>query len=306
VDKRLVVVESSRHISIENGRLKFMDGDTEARYVLPTDVAVICIDAPHAIVTSRAISAVVCAGAAIVHCDDRHLPCGVTLPMQQHGYTTERLIQQFSCRDRVANASSWRRLIQSKLRMQACALRLHGRKGALRLERLAELEPDASPTAAESQGARHYFRYLFDGGFRRRKEGAEDPINVRLNYGYAVLRALVARQLAAGGLNLALGVGHSNMTNPMNLADDFMEPFRPLVDDSVWRIWKAGRIEADFKGAEKRATLDWMSSEVFVDDEWVRVSQAIKLLVDSYIRAIAGPRPSQLAVPEVFRAASSV
>jgi CRISPR-associated protein Cas1 len=105
-----------------------------------------------------------------------------------------------------------------------------GKKGTFFLERLANKVQPGDSDQCEGQGARHYWKHLLSEGFRRSKQGATDLLNARLNFGYAVLRSLIARNLACAGLNGCLGVGHCNQQNPFHLADDLIEPYRFLVE----------------------------------------------------------------------------
>jgi len=173
--------------------------------------------------------------------------------------------------------------VRSKIRTQAANLRHLDLHGALRLERLAKEVKRGDSTNAEAQASRHYWKHLFGSEFSRHKEGAEDGLNARLNYGYAVLRALVARQLVMNGLQPALGLGHQSRQNPFNLADDFMEPFRYLVE----RLVRAsGADTAPLTSADKVALLCFMEQEVAMDGQTFRVASAVAEAVASYCRVI--------------------
>jgi CRISPR-associated protein Cas1 len=126
------------------------------------------------------------------------------------------------------------------------------------------------------RGTRHYWSHLFEGKFRREKEGAEDAINARLNFGYAVLRSMVARSLAMAGLNQALGLGHRSTENPFNLADDFIEPYRFVVEHQV-----ASGEFGEFNGAARKQLLVFVEQEIRFKAGTYRLPAAIAETVTS-------------------------
>jgi len=167
---------------------------------------------------------------------------------------------------------------------QALNLRHFGHNGALRLERICSDVRPADSGNIEAQAARHYWKHLLSPSWKRVKHGATDPLNARLNYGYAVLRALVARELAAAGLQPGLGLGHCNLENPFNLADDFMEPYRYLVER---RVLETG-YDAEFDGQARVAVLGFLESEVRLGEKVYRMPVAVSETVASFIRVLEG------------------
>ena len=301
-DHRILVIESGARLSVDRGRLKIAPEGGVPTFVLPADIASVCIDNPAAAITGAALATLAQGGATVLVSDDRHLPISLTLPAYQTGSLTARLHQQLRLAGSSRAGQIWRQLVAAKLGMQAQTLRMTRRKGALRLERLAALEDTPNPSAAESQGARHYFRNLFDQDFKRCKQGAQDGRNVRLNYGYAVVRALVARTMASHGLNLSLGFGHVNQENPMNLVDDFMEPFRPLVDYRVVQLAETWGDEPPiFKGEEKKRLLEILAMEVQIGGQDWRLPSGVAETVQSFLRLLEGS-DAGLALPLGFRA----
>lgn len=129
----------------------------------------------------------------------------------------------------------WQQTVSAKLRNQACMLRLAGKDAAMLLKWSREVR-SGDPDNLEAQAAAIYWRDLFPPAmqFRRHREGL--PPNNLLNYGYALLRAVTARALVAGGMLPAMGIHHQNKYNPFCLADDIMEPYRPYVDSLVCQL----------------------------------------------------------------------
>jgi CRISPR-associated protein Cas1 len=141
---------------------------------------------------------------------------------------------------RPLNKQLWRQIVAGKIRMQGHVLAWSGAEaGAFTL--LARKVRSGDPDNVEAQAARRYWKKLFGPEFSRDKNA--DGTNGLLNYGYAVLRAVLSRAICAAGLHPTLGIFHSNRANAFALADDLMEPYRPLVDRLVVQLVRAGATE---------------------------------------------------------------
>lgn len=287
---RILLVENPAELTLDTGRLRIRrDGKPDA-FVAPPDVAVLVLH-HHAIhISHGALQTLAEAGAAVMVTDRLHLPGGLLLPWQANRAAPSRLRRQIEHLDASLPAVLWQSLVVGRIRTQAAVLRRFGCKGALRLERMvAEVGP-GDATHREGQAARHYWQHLFE-DFKREKQGAQDPVNSRLNYGYAALRALVAREVVAAGLSPELGLGHRSQENPFNLADDFMEPYRFLVEARVKTLLDSGpeQIEAPLAGKAKQDVLRFMEGEIVMDNgNGYRVGAAVRETVASYVRILEG------------------
>jgi CRISPR-associated protein Cas1 len=196
-----------------------------------TDIAAVIVSHPQVSYTHAVLAGLAEAGAIFVACNPKHMPAAMLLPLASHSTQTERFAQQAAL-PQPARKQIWQQIIRAKILAQARLLQQ-------RLGRDFGLFPMASRVRSgdagnlESQAARIYWPALF-GDFRRDPEG--EGVNACLNYGYAVLRAVVARALCGAGLHPSLGVHHHNRYDAFCLADDLMEPFRPLVDGVVARL----------------------------------------------------------------------
>lgn len=128
----------------------------------------------------------------------------------------------------------WQLIIKEKIKNQSRVLDLYKKENKLQYIYKTVLSGDSSNR--EAYAARLYFKSLFGNDFTRDKDMA--GINSFLNYGYAILRSSLSRYVVAAGLNPSYGVGHYNKLNPFCLVDDLIEPFRPLVDSCVYRLWE--------------------------------------------------------------------
>ncbi len=296
-DQRVLVIENPAHLRMDTGRLKIERDGFAPSFVSPNDIAVLCLEHHTITVSVAVLRALAEAGAAVLVTDARHMPCAMQMPLAATGLDAGRLRQQIRLDASEKRGEVWQQLITAKLTTQAASLRALKRNGALRLERLATQVAHADQSNAEGQGARHYWTNLFPETFRRSKEGAEDPLNIRLNYGYAVLRAMIARSLVAAGLNGTLGVGHCNAGNAFNLADDFIEPYRFLVDVHLAQDADTWGEAPKFDSRAKRYLLSFVERPVRMSGQDMRLHAAVDASIASYVRILDG-KGKKLVLPE--------
>ena len=188
--------------------------------------------------TNRLVEKLMESNAVIVHCNSRHLPFSMTLPMVGHTEYTRRLRLQLESSVPLRK-NLWKQTVQAKILNQAGVLEKFG-KDAEKLRLLARKVTSGDRYNEESKAAVYYWSTLFAEwpDFIRHRDGP--PPNALLNYGYAILRAVAARALVGSGLLPALGIHHQNKYNPYCLADDIMEPYRPFVDALVFTMFQNG------------------------------------------------------------------
>lgn len=232
-DRILDISERPARLSVRNGLLAIDFGAGEEHTLPLVDVAVLIASHPQISYTQAVLAGLAEAGAMFIACNGKQMPAAMLLPLETHSTQTERFMRQAEL-SLPARKQLWRQIVQAKLRAQADLLReraghSHG------LENLALKVRSGDPQNLEAQGARIYWRALFgEDDFRRNPEGK--GLNPCLNYGYAVLRAITARALCGAGLHPSLGIHHHNRYDAFCLADDLMEPFRPLVDRVAARL----------------------------------------------------------------------
>lgn len=296
-EQRVLVIENPAHLRIDTGRLKIERNGFDHVFVSPKDVAVLCLEHHTATLSVAVLRVLAEAGAAVMITDTRHMPCAMQIPLAATGLDASRLRQQIALDASEKRGELWQQLISAKLSMQAHALRGLQRNGALRLERLATQVLHGDKSNAEGQGAKHYWNNLFPETFKRSKEGAEDPLNIRLNYGYAVLRAMIARSLVSAGLNGTLGLGHCNAGNAFNLADDFIEPYRFLVDVHLADDADTWSEAPAFDSRAKRYLLGFVERPVRMAGQDMRLHAAIDASIASFVRILDG-KGKKLVLPE--------
>jgi len=194
------------------------------------DVGLVLLDNPQILLSNALLMALNENNSAIISCDTSHLPYGLMLPMFSHHAFTEKLHTQLEASQPLMK-NLWQQTIISKIENQRAMLKKVG-ADTKKMDFYVSDVKSGDPGNVEGRAAAYYWDNVFSGtDFLRHRFG--DHPNNYLNYGYAVLRAIVARSLIASGLFPSLGIHHRNKYNPYCLADDIMEPYRPYVDSLV-------------------------------------------------------------------------
>ena len=281
-------------------RLSLCDGqlvvaqDETVRVALE-DIGWIIVDNPRTTVTASLMSACMSSGIAIVLTDERHLPSGMALPFHRHhrqSAVAERQIAlSLPLRKRL-----WQSIVRQKILNQAFVLDELGRQGGASLRAMATRVGSGDPDNVEARAARSYWSALFD-DFTRSDEA--DRRNKLLNYGYAVARAGLARALAGAGFLPSIGIKHASDTNAFNLADDLIEPLRPLVDRQVFAMTGPARPASDAMTVEdRRAMAGVLLGNARVGAETMTMLAASERTVESLGQAIEKGDRRLLALPE--------
>lgn len=291
-EHRILLIENPARLSVDLGRICISRENEKDIFVAPTDIAVVLLHHHTVELTTQAMRLLVENRAIAIVTDDRHHPCGWLTPMYGLPQATLRLHQQIGLAEDTRKRL-WQSIVQSRIRTEAKNLRDLQLNGAIRLERMADEVLLGDSSHHEGQAAKHYWDCLFGKDFKRDKQGAEDVLNAALNYGYAVLRALVARELAVASLTPMLGVGHQSRENSFNLADDFMEPYRSLVERCVYEV--QAQIKA-FDTQARMTVLTVIKQTVILGNMEFRLPAAIRESISSYVRVLESGRGG-LALP---------
>ena len=285
------IAVEGRHLSLTRGFLKVSADRAEVGRVPLDDIGGVIVHAQSTTISNSVVCALAERGALIVHCGRNYLPAAVSLPLIGHHAQTARMIAQ-------AEASApfkkqlWKQIVMRKIRMQSKCLQAAGAddQGFLLLERSVR---SGDPENIEARAAQTYWPRLFGPNFRRDRSAS--GINSLLNYGYAVLRASVGRSIVASGMNPSLGIHHRNRQNPFALADDLIEPFRPLVDLTVLGFVRDGT--EDVCPATKRRFAELLTFDLHHCGETSPVYQIILQLSQSLARSFSEAKPT-LVLPD--------
>jgi CRISPR-associated protein Cas1 len=257
------------------------------------DIAVIVLNHREITLTHPVLSACAEYGIGLYATGDNHQPSGIFLPFLSHTRTTRMMRKQLAIA-RPAAKQTWAAMVKRKIENQAACLRLCDKKGVDRMESYARRVRSGDPDNLEGQAAAFYFAQLFGADFYRSDEGRWT--NAALNYGYAVLRGAIARGLVAHGLHPTIGLFHDSEQNAFNLADDLIEPFRPLVDLHVAR--QPAAKEGDLISEDKQALVGLLNVDVQMRQGKMSVLSAIEYAVESLAR-VYEDNSSALDLPQI-------
>ena len=248
VGRVVEIATDGRHISISRGFLVVAERSEEVGRVAMDDIAAVVANAHGLTYSNNALVELSGRGVPIVLCGANHMPAAIVWPVDAHHIQTGRMNDQVAA-SLPLKKRLWAQLVRAKILAQGAALAAAGApSGGFYL--LSRKVRSGDPQNVEAEAARRYWPLLFGVAFHRDTDG--DGINGLLNYGYAVLRAGIARAVMAAGLHPSFGLMHSNRSNPMVLVDDLMEPFRPTVDREVLRT-RSCRGQRGRSGCQGRA-----------------------------------------------------
>lgn len=248
MSRRSIEISRERaHLATEHNQLLIIrDGqsrrDLEMRQrIACEDIGIVVVDHREVTYTHCALAALASHGAALVVCADDHLPAAIMLPISSHTEQVWRIQDQIAC-SKVLKKQLWTMIVKAKVRAQATNLAPDS-PARRRLQRMVSEVRSNDSTNVEAQAARMYWQSLFpphDGVRFKRTPGERKMPNAFLDYGYAALRAAVARCLVGAGLMPAIGIHHASRSNAFCLADDLMEPLRPMIDRRVRELVQEG------------------------------------------------------------------
>ena len=278
------IAESGRYLHADREWLIIKEGSIELGRVALTDIQSILVHGLHATYSHGLILKLAEHNIPLVVCDRRHEPLSILTPVSSHHLQTGRTRLQ-------ADASLplkkrvWRDLIRAKIREQARTLRPVDKDASEGLMKLCAKVRSGDPDNVEARAARFYWPRLFGDTFRRDRDA--DGLNAHLNYGYAILRSALARLVVGAGLSPCLGVGHVNQRNQFCLVDDLMEPFRPLVDRTVYEhrtAWAHEELTSDARALLAGLLAGSLQTEEGESD----LLRAMALTVNSLVQTFEG------------------
>ena len=229
------------------------------------DLGIMILDDPRIKLSNALIMAMMENNVAIIVCNDRHLPEGLMLPMTGHHAFAEKVKAQTGVSEPLRK-NLWQQTVVAKIKNQAAVLKRNG----LKFEALlyyASVVKSGDTGNLEGRAAQYYWQQLFSNLEQFKRERFGDTPNNLLNYGYAVLRAVLARSLVGSGLMTFMGIHHKNKYNPYVLADDIMEPYRPYVDMIVLQIMEEEEDTEELTPEIKRKLLVIPALDVVMEDQ---------------------------------------
>ena len=242
------------------------------------DIAIIVLNHREIQLTHPVLSACADYGIGLYATGDNHQPNGVFLPFLAHSRTTRLMRIQMDIPRPLAK-QAWASIVRRKIENQAAVLRFCAKNGVDRMDSYARRVRSGDTENLEGQAAAFYFAQLFGQGFYRAEERW---VNAALDYGYAVLRGAIARGLVAHGMHPPIGLFHASEQNAFNLADDLIEPFRPLVDLHVAK--NPAFTEGDLSPQDKAELVALLNVDVGMPQGKMSALSAIEYAVESLAR----------------------
>lgn len=249
--KKTLYFENPAYLSLRMGQIVIKLPEVERNPDLPErmkqetevtkpveDVGIVILDNKRITITQGLLEALLENNCAVITCDSRSMPVGLMLPLYGNSTQNERFREQLDS-SLPLRKQLWQQTIKAKIDNQASVLKRCSGAAIKVMERWSADVRSGDPENIEGRAAAYYWKNLFSGipaisNFTRDRDGM--PPNNMLNYGYAILRAIVARGLVSSGLLPTLGIHHHNRYNAYCLADDIMEPYRPYVDELVFTL----------------------------------------------------------------------
>jgi CRISP-associated protein Cas1 len=231
VSHRVVSVSGPGFARLSDRHLAIVKNGSEVGRVPIEDIATLVLDGPDLSISHQLLGACISHGVVVIVTDDRHLPAGYLLPIAGHSLHTKILREQIES-SVPAKKRAWQAVVKGKISAQADLVSIVG-QDSKHLRKLSALVRSGDPDNVEARAAAITFESVFGKNFTRDRDSP--GINGLLNYGYAIVRAAVARSVVGSGLHPSIGIQHHNQYNALCLADDAMEPLRPLVDYYVWQ-----------------------------------------------------------------------
>src|SRR5690625_1065821 len=258
------------------------------------DICTITLEDPAITITSALLSKCTEYHVELIICDRKRMPSGIVQPFHRNSRQKAVLEMQLSL-SKPFKKRIWQKVVVRKLENQARCLELnHMGEDAQKIYAISRSVESGDRTNREAYGAKIYFELLFGKGFQRR---VENVYNICLNYGYSIIRSLVARALVRYGFTPSYGIFHDSQTNAFNLADDFMEVLRPIVDviivsnvtrDDVW--------SSDIR----KVLFQVLDIEAIWNGEKLSVTHGVDNMIKSFVTASRQQDANLLILPELI------
>ncbi len=233
--KRIVEVNSPSYLHLKHKQLIIEQNHEQVAQIPIEDIGALILEHSAISITQPLIIECQKNNVAIIFCDEKHLPYSTILPIAEGNTLHQKILKTQMSISEPTRKNLWKQIIVQKIHNQAHTLKKFN-KPYTRLHKLATEVKSGDSTNCEGLAAQYYWKALFGVDFIRDQNA--DGVNAILNYGYAIIRAMVARNICASGLHPSIGLFHHNQYNALCLADDLMEPLRPWVDSIAYELYQ--------------------------------------------------------------------
>ncbi len=295
--KRTLYFGNPAYLKTTNEQLviELHDGG-EAKSTPIEDIGLVILDHQQITITQALLAKLLANNTAVITCDDTHHPTGMMLSLDGHTLQSQKFQAQVEATTPLKK-QLWQQTVSCKIANQAAMLAFAREENKLLLNLAASVKSGDSENY-EAQAAAYYWKRVFPDFLEFKRERYGPPPNNLLNYGYAILRAIVARSLTASGLLPTLGIHHRNQYNAYCLADDIMEPYRPYVDYTVWQIIRNNGKYLEMSPSMKKALLAIPAMDVKIDGKKSPLMNAVQRTTASLAKCYEGTT-RKLLYPEM-------
>lgn len=294
---RTVYVTAGECITVVDNWLIIKNNQGVENKIPVDDIYTLFLDNIHTKISVYALQYLSVRGINLICCDDKYRPACSVIPFAKHYRPYGVMKKQFALTKEYRDLI-WQRIVKAKIMNQYYAAALAGLNNKV-VERLRQLAEEVLPGDIgnrEAIAAKMFFRNLYGCGFVR---FSEDVINYAMNYGYTIMRSAVIRSLVAYGYNCVLGVHHMNENNAFNLADDFMEPFRPIVD--LWVSEHNDELVDELSRHNRINLVNLLNAEVNWNNKTMKLHNALDKYIASFTTAIDSADVNKLVIPSIMK-----
>lgn len=285
--KRTLYFGNPAYLKTNNEQLVIeMQDSGETKSAPIEDIGLIILDHQQITITQALLAKLLANNTAVITCDDTHHPTGMLFNLDGHTLQSQKFQAQLEASVPLKK-QLWQQTVTCKIENQAALLALEREENKLLLTYSREVKSGDSENH-EAKAAAYYWKRVFPDFLEFRRERYGPPPNNLLNYGYAILRALIARSLTASGLLPTLGIHHRNQYNAYCLADDIMEPYRPFVDKVVCQIIRGNGKFLEMTPSMKKALLEIPAMDVQIDGQKSPLMNAVQRTTASLAKCYEG------------------
>ena len=295
--KRTLFFSNAVCLTLKNKQLVIQNKETREETSVPIeDIGFVILENNQIYISIPVINALADNNAAIVFCNEKHLPFSMNLPLDCNTIQNQLFTAQLETTLPIKK-NCWKQIIEQKIKNQARVLEKY-KIDSKKLKQYATEVKSNDSTNREAIAAKLYWDLLIDVDWIRSRYG-EYPNNL-LNYGYAILRAATARALIGSGLLPTFGIHHHNKYDAYALADDVMEPYRPFIDDEVLEFMETNNCTEEIPLSFKKAILNVLTRDVEIGKKTSPLMIALTITSSSLVKVFTG-LTKELALPEFIK-----
>ena len=295
--KRTLYFGNPAYLKTTNEQLVIeMHDSGETKSTPIEDIGLLLLDNQQITITQSLLAKLLANNTAVITCDNTHHPCGMLLSLDGNTLQSQKFQAQIDASVPLKK-QLWQQTVMAKIENQAALLEIQREENKLMLRYAKDVKSGDSENH-EAIAAAYYWKHIFPEFLEFRRERYGPPPNNLLNYGYAILRALVARSLTGSGLLPTLGIHHRNQYNAYCLADDIMEPYRPFVDRIVCQIIRGNGKFLEMTPSMKKALLEIPTMDVKIDGQKSPLMNAVQRTTASLAKCFEG-KAKKLLYPEL-------